>query len=129
MTEGAPTREKMLKAEYVGLAIELSQRPEGFPFPSISRDAYAKIKTTEIQSPDEPGFGRSTPIDILVERLQRHGMKVSTVENQQTTLVYILPLDSNDVVADSLFPRQLEAHAGVDPDLAKLITANKAGVS
>lgn len=119
----------MLKAEYVGLAIELGQRPEGFPFPGISAEAYAKIKTTEIQDPDEPGYGRSTPIDVLVERLRTQGMKIVPVMNEQAVLVYALPLDSNDVAADCLFPRHLETRDGMDPGLAKLIAANKVGVT
>ncbi len=56
-------------------------------------------------------------------------MKIVPVINQRTTLVYVLPLDSSDVVADSLFPRHLETPAGMDPELMKLITANKAGVT
>ena len=120
MSEGAPDPERMTRAGYVDLAIELSQRPERFLFPGIDDDAYAKIKAGEEEDP-----GYATPIDILLERFVQHGMKIVLGKNPQSGNVFILPGDSNNIEEDSLFPRQLKPHNVVDQKLKKLIVANK----
>ncbi len=124
MSEGAPKfeNEKMMKAEYIRLAEELSQHTESFPFAGVNENAYSEIKATE-----DPVY--ATPIDVLIERFQKHGMKVVLGKNPQSGNVFILPGDSNNIEEDSLFPRHLDVSDDMDSGLKKLILANKKGVS
>lgn len=112
----------MSKADYIDLAIELIQHPEAFIFRGIVNSAYAEIKATE-----DPQY--ATPIDILIERFSRHGMKVVLGKNPQSGNVFILPGDSTGIEMDSLFPRHLQIHDDMDPKLKKLILANRKGFS
>jgi|SRR3989344_1834683 len=121
MSEGSPkSLEGMTKLEYILLAEELSRQVKGFPFPGISREARDKIKAGEEEDP-----GYATPIDVLLERFQRHGMKVVLGKNPESGNIFILPRDSDDIEQDNLFPKHLDIHDGMDPKLIKLIEASK----
>ena len=90
MSEGSPkSLEGMTKLEYILLAEELSRQVKGFPFPGINSGARDKIKAGEEEDP-----GYATPIDVLLERFQRHGMKVVLGKNPESGNIFILPPDT-----------------------------------
>lgn len=125
MSEGPPSkREGMTLAEYISLAEELSQNPEGFPFPGLNPDAYAKIKADEARS--DPYHPDRTPsIEARMQHFRNQGMKVVLGKNPQSGDVYILPRGSDDIEQDALFPKHLDIHDGMDPKLVELIEASK----
>lgn len=124
MSEKFPSQteasEKLDKAGFIALALELSEKQERFPFPGISPDDYAKAKAT-----DEAFPGYTTPIDELIQKFQTQGMKVALGPHLEKGDVFLLPAESNDIGSDGVFPRQLEISEGMDDSLKKLILANK----
>ena len=112
--------EKLTKEQFIALAKELSERHEEFPFPGISRESYAKAKASDEQFP-----GYSTPIDILLEKFRTQGMKVVLGLHPGIENIFLLPIGSDNIDEDSLFPRHLEVSEGMDERLKKLILANK----
>lgn len=129
MSEGAPKQEKMPKAEYMRLAEELSQRPEGFPFPGISPDAYAKLQADIEDDKDRSLYDISSPtLDELVERFRIEGMKIvrgKAADGTYGLTVLVMPKGSTDVQNESVLPRHLEIRGDMDPELQKLILENR----
>jgi len=64
--ENQPNQREQWVAEIIALARGLSESHEGFPFPGIQQGSYEKIKSGQEEFP-----GYSTPIDVLIERLER----------------------------------------------------------
>lgn len=125
MNEQIPTppelaEEKLTKEQFIALAKELSERHEGFPFPGISPESYTEAKASDEQFP-----GYATPIDILLERFRTQGMKVAFGPHPESGNVYLLPLNSDNINEDGLFPRHLMVLDGMDENVKKLILANK----
>jgi sugar phosphate isomerase/epimerase len=124
MNEGPPNesennndeREQKRK-EIVDLARELGESHEGFPFPGIRPESYAKLKADEEEYP-----GCSTPIDELIERFANEGMKVVLGAHPESGNVYLLPLGSDDIENDSLLPRSLQIDETMDEKLKQLIS-------
>lgn len=117
MSEHFPTPEKeMTLEEYVQLAKELSQDPEGFPFDGIEEKAHA-----ELQAADEECPGFSTPINELIPRCTASGIKVALGTNPGSGNVFILPKDSIDIGNDSIAPRNFKISNTMNPKLKKLI--------
>lgn len=112
-------REKK-KQEYIALAQELSEVHEGFSFPGISPESYPQLKVTTEEFPEY-----SSQIDELVSRFQTQGMKVVLSKDPKSGNVFVLPLNSNDVEMDNLFPRHLEITGDMDARLERLILLNK----
>lgn len=109
------------KKEYLELGRELSEAREGFPFPGMKREKYAKIKAEEREYP-----GMAAPVDELLNRLRAQGMKVVLGDKHpENAIVYVMPLNSRDIVNDSLFPKHLEISEGMDARLAMLIAADE----
>lgn len=118
-----PEEEKMTKADFIQLAKELSQNPEGFAFSGIEDESYAKLKASD---EEYPGF--TTPIDELIEKLTAHGFKIVFGDDPGSGNVHILPKDSDDIERDSVFPRHLKVTADMDERLKKLILSHKRGI-
>ncbi|TRZ53645.1 hypothetical protein D4R99_00475 [bacterium] len=110
----SPEEEK--KQKKISLAIELSQTPENFSFPGINSETYAKMKADEEEFP-----GYATPIDELLERFTKEGMKVVLGKNPESGNVYILPVQSNDIENDGIFPKQLQMEGITDEKLKELV--------
>ena len=104
----------------VALAVEIIESHEVFPFRGLDSGAYAKIKADEEESP-----GYATPIDELVKRFEDEGMKVVLGKNPESGNVFILPLQSDDIVNDSLFPRHLQISEGMNEKLKELISLGR----
>lgn len=112
---------KLSKEEYMALAVELSERKEGFPFSGVESETYARIK---IADAEYPGF--TTPIDEQILRFRAEGIKVAFGPHPETASVFILPMGSDDINSDSISPWQLEISEGMDDSLKKLILADRA---
>lgn len=112
-------REQKVK-EILGLATELCESQEILPFPGIEAEAYAKLKASDEEFP-----GYVTPIDELIERFKSEGMKVALGAYSESEFVFILPVQSNDLRNDSIFPRHLQIDETMDERLKRLILANK----
>lgn len=103
-----------------GLAKELNERREGFPFPGINPYSYQKLKADEEEFP-----GYATPIDELVQRFKREGIKVVFGNDPESGNVYILPQGSDDVINDGILPKHLQVIEGMDRKLKELILLNR----
>ncbi len=121
--EGMPKQniEKETEGEKIrALAKELIESNEVFPFSGLDSGAYAKIKADEEESP-----GYATPIDELIKRFEDEGMKVVFGKNPESGNVFILPLQSDDIENDSLFPKHLQISEGMNEKLKELISLSK----
>ena len=98
------------------LARRLSERRENFAFPGLNPEDYNTLKKSD---EEYPGF--VTPIDELIQRFQDSGFHVVLGDDPLSGNVFILPVGSEDVVRDSVFPRHLRDTEGMDPDLRQLI--------
>ncbi len=112
-------REQEIK-EIIALATELRESQEVFPFPGINSEAYSIIKSYEEKFP-----GYVTPIDELVERFEREGIKVALGVSPENEDVFILPAQSDDLRNDSILLNNLQINEAMDERLKKLILANK----
>ena len=101
-----------IKEKIIALGIELSESGKVFPFPGMNRNEYQEIKASE-----DPFY--HTPIDHLINRMSAEGLKV--VLTKSGVDVLILPLFSDDIVNDSIFPRSLGITVGMDERLEALI--------
>jgi len=108
------------REEKIALAIELNEKQEGFPFSGIDFDFYEKTKAEEKEF-----AGYTTPIDELVERFKEEGIKVVLGKNPESGNIYILPLESDDIENDSIFPRQLQINEDMDEKLKELVLVDK----
>ena len=121
MNEGLPeenldTNEDEKMQERIALALELSESMERINFPGIKSDVYEKIKTEQEEYP-----GVSTPIDELLERFEREGMKIALNQYSASGNIFILPYESEDTRNDGLMPRQLSTEGDIDEDVLNLI--------
>ncbi len=108
------------KRKIIALALELSENRETFPFPGISPEAYARIKAVDEEFPDQ-----ATPIDALVEKFKKEGIKVVLGKNPESGNVYILPAQSDEIERDSVYPGNLEVNGVTDEKLKELILMSK----
>ncbi|MFA4817809.1 MAG: hypothetical protein WC608_03780 [Parcubacteria group bacterium] len=104
------------KKRIIDLAKELSESRESFPFPGVNPHSYQKLKADEEEFP-----GYVTPIDELIHRFKREGMKVVFGNDPESGNVFILPRGSDDVENDSIFPKHLQVVEGMDRRLKELI--------
>ncbi|MCX6762983.1 MAG: hypothetical protein NT093_04370 [Candidatus Moranbacteria bacterium] len=97
---------------------------ERLSFPGIDPEQYAKLKAEEDELGDEfPGY--ATPIDKLVARFKDRGMKIVFGADPESGNVFVLPLDSDDIVNDSILPKHLRSDWIVNEPLKKLILLSK----
>jgi|AntDeeMinimDraft_6_1070357.scaffolds.fasta_scaffold05356_2 hypothetical protein len=117
MNESFPNKlEKNKKEQKIELARELDDSGEVFLFPGIKDESYQQLRSEEEEF---PGF--VTPINTLLKRFVKEGMKVVLGKNSASGNVFILPADSNNIEADSLFPRHLKINSYLDKRVKKLI--------
>ncbi len=110
-----------MKQEYIALARELSRVREGFPFPGVHPESYPRLKAAAEEFPEY-----SAPIDELIGRLKTQGMKVVlSTSDPQSGNIFILPLHSDNIEMDNLFPRHLMIKDDMDKKLRRLIILNK----
>ncbi len=111
---------ELIKREKMALAKELNESNETFSFPGITTESYSKLKSLDEEFP-----GLTTPIDELIGRFKSEGIKVMLGKNPETGNIYILPLQSNNIEEDSIFPRQLQDDRVIDNRLKKLILLDR----
>lgn len=123
MYETPPNQEnnkEQEKREYIALAEALSHNLEGFAFPGIESEWYSSLKAGD---EEYPGF--TTPTDEIITRMKNEGIKISLGAHPENGDVYVLPLLSNDIENDMLFPGYLITTEGMDETLKKLVLAHK----
>lgn len=103
--------------EILALARALVESGETFPFPGLKPGEYEKLKAGD---QDAPGY--STPIDEILERFSKEGMKVVFGDHPESGNVFILPSGSNDIQNDSISPRYLLATEDMNEIMRQLIT-------
>ena len=96
------------------------EHPESFPFPGFPPEIYAALKADEEEL---PGYG--TPVDELIERFAREGMKVVLGKNPQSGNVFVMPMESDDIENDAIRPSQLDESSVTDELLRELIVLAK----
>lgn len=106
---------------YISLAEALSQRLEGLPFPGIDEETLRKLIEVDEEYP-----GYVTPIDEIIARMEKEGIKIVLGEDRESGNVFALPFLSDDIEMDSLLPRHLVVAPDMDESLRSLILANKA---
>lgn len=118
-------KEVVERAERIELALELFATGEIFSFSDIEADNYESLKAAEEGLP--PGF--VTPIDELIKRFKREGMKIVLGKHPQSGNIFIMPAESSvtddDIEANSIFPRHLQITDDMDQRLKELIQADK----
>lgn len=102
--------------EKVQLASELIEKGETFEFPGINYESHANLKEAEEQYP-----APVTPIDELIIRFENEGIKITLGKHPESGNVFVLPANSDDVVSDSIFPRDLDLAGVNDSILRELI--------
>jgi hypothetical protein len=117
--EGTKSAEEK-KREIIDLALELSQRSEGFPFPGIELEIYGRMKAID---EEYPGF--KTPIDEVIGKCQAEGMKIGLGDHPEAGNVFILPLSSEDSKSDSIPASTLQINQTMDEKLRELILKTK----
>lgn len=111
--------------ERIELAMELFATGEVFSFSGIGGDSYESLKDAEEGLP--PGF--VTPIDELLKRFEREGMKIVLGKHPQSGNIFIMPAETSvtddDIEANSIFPRHLQITDDMDGRLKRLIRVDK----
>jgi len=74
-----------------------------------------------MRASEEEFPGYTTPIDELIERFEKEGMKVVLGKHPESGNVFILPAGSEDIEQDSIAPRQLQISDGMDERLKNLV--------
>jgi len=106
-----------LKEERFKLAIELFESGENFDFPGINIDSYETIKSEELEFP-----GYSTPIDELLEKFEKEGLKIALPKTKESKGIAILPGESKDIIDDNLMLKHLDIGNINDEKLKKLVS-------
>jgi hypothetical protein len=114
--ERMDTRNEELKA----LAKELYESHEIFPFPGLDAESYAKLKASDEEFP-----GYTTPIDELIERFKKEGIKVALGKNPDGGNIFILPAQSDGIERDSVFPKHFQTNTELNEKLRRLIEQSK----
>jgi hypothetical protein len=107
------------------LALELFESGEVFPFPGILPESYEHLLEAEKFAP--PGY--VTPIDELIEKFTREGMKVEKGISWKTgsNIECVAPASSDGGLygEDLLHLKNLQIPANMDPKLAELVMLSK----
>jgi len=98
--ERKDTQEKETITQILGLVEKINESGETLSFPGIREDVYLKMKETELD-------GYVTPIDEVIERCKREGIKIVTGNHPESGNIYVLPASSDDIEMDSITPHQL----------------------
>jgi hypothetical protein len=122
-----PSNEEQKKADrekYIQLIETLSQKVDGFPFPGVDEETLKGLLEEEAKY---PGF--ATPVEKLLIRMREEGIKIVQGVHPGSGNVFVVPLLSDDIENDSLFPRHLDPTPDMDSQLRELILANRALLS
>lgn len=108
---------KEKRAEIIKLAESLIRKKESLPFFGIDPIGYSKIKATEEEYPDF-----TTPVDEIIKRLEKEGMKIVLSETDSSMAnVFVMPLASDNIEKDSLPVRDLQIKEDMDENLKNLV--------
>jgi hypothetical protein len=118
-TEMRDEKEKR-RTSIIALTKELSELQERLPFSGIEPENYLRLKADDATSEDH-----CTPIDELIQRFEKEGIRVAFGENLESGNVYVLPFQSNDIESDGIFPKHLRIDASMDSRLIELILASR----
>lgn len=123
--EEADDKEQPSKAERLQLAQELQESGETFSFSGIGSEDYENLKAAESGVPPE----LITPIDELIARFKKEGIKVALGKNPDSGNIFVLPgqspADDEDIKENSIFPRHLQITEDMDERLKRLIQTDK----
>jgi hypothetical protein len=114
--EKAEQEREQTREEITTLALELQEGGEVFTFSGIEEENYLNAKAQEEEYP-----GYTTPIDEIIERCNKEGIKVVLGDSPESGNVFILPAGSNDLARDSIYPRQLKITDEMDERIKRLI--------
>ena len=106
------------ESEKVRIGRELFESNETFAFPGLKPEVYNELKADEERLP----AGFVTPLDELIARMNNEGIKVVPGSNPSSGNVFILPIGSDDIESDSIFPRHLDG-ANISSDILKELVA------
>lgn len=95
---------------------QVCEQSEGYEFPGIKYESHADLKDAEVNHP-----APVTGIDDLILRMETQGAKVVLGKYPDSGNVFILPNGSDDIVSDSIFPRQLDVAGVSDNNYRDLI--------
>ncbi len=112
-------REKR-RIRIVALTKELSEKQEAFPFSGIEPENYLRLKAD-----DAKVEGLCTPIDDLIQRFEKEGIKVTFGIDPESGNVFVLPFQSDEVESDGIFPKHLRIDESMDGRLKELILASR----
>lgn len=110
-----------LKVQLISLAKDLSKQPEGFPFPGIGEETLEQLRAVDEEDP-----GYTTPVDEIIEKMEKEGIKIVLGEDPESGNVFVLAQSSKDVGLESLLPRHLDTIPEMDESLRLLILIQKA---
>ena len=98
------------------LVEKINESNESLPFPGIHPEIYSRMKKDEDEFP-----GYTTPIDEIIERCKREGIKVVTGKHPESGNIFVLPIGSTDIEMDSIAPCQLVIDTVENEHLIELI--------
>lgn len=124
MNESQPSptedQKKQELKKYLSLSRELSMYSEGLSFPGVDEETLKKLKAVDEEYP-----GYTTPTDEIISKMKTEGIKIVFGEHPESGNVFVLPLLSDNIRMDSLFPRHLETIPEMDESLRSLILTHK----
>ncbi len=103
-------------AKILRLVEKISESKEGILWPGIYPEVYARMKSDENEFP-----GYTTPIDEIIERCEKEGIKIVIGKHPGSGNVFVLPESSTNIEMDSIAPHQLVIEAVKNKDLEELI--------
>jgi len=98
---------------------KINESSEKLPFPGIRPEAYLGMKEADNKYP-----GCATPIDELIARFRREGIRVTLGEHPESGNVFVLPVGGNDIIdiiMDSILLNKLRTKTVTNKHLAELI--------
>ncbi len=98
------------------LVEKINESKESIPFPGIQPEIYARMKKDDEEFP-----GYTTPIDEIIKRCEKEGIKVVLGKHPESGNVFVLPISSTDIEMDSIAPHQLVTETIEDKHLEELI--------
>jgi len=108
-------------AEIFLLAAELSRNPVPFIFTGIDPEAYLRIKKDDLEYP-----GITTPIEEIIFKCEKEGIKVVFGKNPDSSNFFIIPALSTDIERDSIVPKTLSVNPKMVEKLQKLVLLDRA---
>ena len=110
-------KKKLEKAAKILILIEkIHESNESIPFPGIQPEIYSKMKKDEDEFP-----GYATPVDEIIERCKKEGIRVTLGKNPESNNVYILPASRADIERGEIQSDQLAIDAVENEHLRELI--------